>query len=648
MEALFLKVLNMSITAGYVILAVLLLRPALARAPKKYSYLLWAVVLFRLTCPVSFSSVFSLFRTGLFDMTTAQKNGGAALDYIPANIGYMQTPRVTVGIPTMNSILSESLPAAAPYASVNPLQLWMLLGTVLWCAGLIALLAYGILTTLRLKRRVATAVLLRDNVYESDRIRSPFVLGLARPRIYIPFGLGERERAYILRHEACHIRRGDHLIKPLCFLVLAVHWFNPLVLLAFVLMSRDMEMSCDERVLSETGAGIAADYSASLLSLASNRRFPGSLAFGETGIRARIKNILRFKEPKRWAAVAAAVLCMTAAAACAANPIKSAGQQEENGIYGSYVFEQSVYMNPLSSFMPFEGYKQYYTLTESALILTDEAGYRQVVPAAAEQSEVDEQPFRDSFMMEGFGVPDISSYQERTQYTLTDASGSPVFRLYLLEGEIWLARIHRDNVNTQKSEYIWSIYQITPYDGEIPLRTAVYGTQDGVDAFLSLQKDYSSGYEEDTCYNITPDDIRGSGYQIFKYDASCASFLLYEGAVYPLGEWFGGCGVTSMALADLNGDQAPELYYTYSWGSGLHRSLAAYFDPAAMQSVAFDYTHMNEDMLVTGNGGGGLSLYAASVADSEDFAHFDLVGGALLSDIVYENGQITLAPAEAQ
>lgn len=646
MEALFLKILNMSITASYVILAVIFIRLLLKRAPKRYSYLLWSVVLFRLICPVSFSSLFSIFQTKPFDMTAAQRGGGAALSYVPVDIGYMEIPRVTVGIPTMNSIISESLPAATPYASVNPMQIWIMLGTILWCAGIASLLFYSIVTYTRLKLRMGTAVRLEGNVFESDKIRSPFILGFVRSRIYIPFGLGEQERAYILRHERFHLKRKDHLIKPLSFFVLTIHWFNPLVWLAFVLMTKDMEMSCDEKVLSETGADIVHEYSTSLLSFAANRRFPAasSLAFGETGIRERVKNILRFREPQKWVIVLAVILCVAVVVACAANPMENTGAKASDVPYGNYVFEKQIYMNPLSSFMAFDGYKEYYTLTKNLLILTDETGIQQRVAVTYKQDTVDDQEFKNSFMMNNFGITDITKYKERYQYTLIGASGSAVYRIYRMDDEIWLARIHEDTANTQKSEYIWNIYKITS-TGEIPMKAIISGTQDNVEDFLSLQQDYKSGYETDTCYNVTTDYIRqSSDYLVFKYDTSSASFLLYKGKVYPLGEWFGGYGLTSMALADLNGDQKPELYFTYSFGSGLHRSNAAYFDPATKKVVVFDYTPLNKDMIITENNDGGLSLYNATINKMDSFVNFEIERKDFISHIVYGNGQISLNP----
>ncbi|MGB8454124.1 MAG: hypothetical protein WCD89_17570 [Anaerocolumna sp.] len=300
-------------------------------------------------------------------------------------------------------------------------------------------------------------------------------------------------------------------------------------------------------------------------------------------------------------------------------------------------------MNPLSSFIAFDGFKEYYTLTKNLLILTDETGIQQRFAVTYQQDKVDEQTFKNSFMI-NISVPDITKYKDKYQYTLTDTSDSAVYRIYRMDNEIWLAQIHKDYANTQKSEYIWSIYKITNA-GEIPMKATISGTQDGVEDFLSLQHDFKSGYDTDTCYNITPNYIRqNSDYSVFKYDTSSASFLLYEGKVYPLGEYFGGFGLTSMTLSDLSGDQKPELYFTYSFGSGLHRSNTAYFDPAAKKVIVFDYSHLNKDMIITENNDGGLSLYYADINKMDSFVNFEIERKDFISDITHENGQISLTP----
>ncbi|WP_042167904.1 hypothetical protein [Paenibacillus gorillae] len=418
--------------------------------------------------------------------------------------------------------------------------------------------------------------------------------------------------------------------------------------IAAVLFFRLMEMSCDEKVLSKIGARERKAYCTSLLSFAANRRFPsvGPLAFEATNVRERVTHILNLKEPKRWAAVLSSLTCIALIAACSVNPIANKEQEETGGMYGTYSFDQLIYMNPLSSFIPMKGYKEYYTITENELIITDEAGNQQRIEAYFKRTTVDEQKFKDDFIMADIGVPDIASYKARYQYTLTDPSDSPAYRLYLLDRELWLAKIHNDSVNTQKSHYFWSIYKINKTKEKIAVKpAAIAGTSNNTADFLALQQNFESGYDNDTCYNITPDFIReNSDYMIFKYDKSAASFLLYEGVVYPLGEWFGGFGVTSLSLADLDGDGRSELYFTYSWGSGLHRSHAAYFDPAAKRVVNFDYVYQNGDLLITNNLDGSLSLFTAIFpAGMDGFVNFQIGKSEFVSDIIYKKGQISLS-----
>ena len=214
----------------------------------------------------------------------------------------------------------------------------MFILTLIWLAGMALLLAYSLVSLLRLRRRLVGAVRLRDNIYLADHIPSPFVMGLIRPKIYLPSDLRETERGYILRHEQYHIRRRDHLVKFLSFLALCIHWFNPLVWAAFVLSGKDMEMSCDEAVVKALGEEIRADYSASLLSLATGRRIVAGmpLAFGEGDTGSRIRNLLSWKRPRPWVMAVCAVVCVGLIALCAANPGGTdAADGEENGSWPS-------------------------------------------------------------------------------------------------------------------------------------------------------------------------------------------------------------------------------------------------------------------------------------------------------------------------
>ncbi len=317
MEELFLKILNMSITATYVLVAVLILRLLLKRGPKWISYSLWSLVLFRLVCPVSFSSALSIF--GRIGKTTSVKS---SLEYIPEDIGRMAIPQLEIVPGSINTVINNALPAPAPAASVNPMQILIFIGACIWMTGIAAMLLYSAISYLRLKYRLQDATLRWGNVFETDKITSPFLCGLIKPQIYLPMDLNGNEENYVLYHEQTHIARKDHLIKPLAFLVLSLHWFNPFMWLAFILMSRDLEMSCDERVISKLDSEGKAGYSTALMRLAMKRpRLSWSpLAFGESNVKRRIKNVLNFKKPAGWVVAVSVILAILLGIACAANP----------------------------------------------------------------------------------------------------------------------------------------------------------------------------------------------------------------------------------------------------------------------------------------------------------------------------------------
>jgi beta-lactamase regulating signal transducer with metallopeptidase domain len=219
MARAFLTILNLSLTGGYVILAVMLARLLLKRAPKVISYLLWAVAGFRLTAPISFTSALSLLP---FNPAP-----------VPVNIGLQAQPHLASGIKVIDQTISRVLPAAVPAASANPLQLFISVGACLWLAGAGVMAAYGVVTFVLLRRRLKGAAPAGGNVYEAENLKTPLVLGFIRPRIYLPRGLTGEERNYILAHERAHLRRGDHLVKAFAYLVLCLHWFNPLAWVAF-------------------------------------------------------------------------------------------------------------------------------------------------------------------------------------------------------------------------------------------------------------------------------------------------------------------------------------------------------------------------------------------------------------------------------
>lgn len=322
MTDLLIQAINRSLSAGWLVLAVLLLRLLLRNAPKGLRVLLWGMVWIRLACPALPESRLSLLPVS---------------EPVSPQILLDPSPAVDAGIPAVNQainpILGQSL-AAAPGASVNPLQIWLPVLAAVWLAGTAVLLLGAAISLLRLRRRIGTAVVLRDNILLSEAVPTPFVLGLIRPRIYLPFWIGEPARRHVIAHEEAHIRRGDHWWKPLGFLLLAIHWFHPLLWLAYALFCRDIELACDERVIRGMEPQRRADYSQALLSCSAGTSFfPACpLAFGETGIKARIAAVLRYRKPAFWAVAAAAIVCAAAAVGLLTDPVQPSYQLQDNPI----------------------------------------------------------------------------------------------------------------------------------------------------------------------------------------------------------------------------------------------------------------------------------------------------------------------------
>lgn len=314
MAEIFQKALNMSIAAGWLILAVIALRLLLRRAPKRFRLLLWAVVGLRLALPWSIESALSL-------IPSAQT--------LPEGIMLERAPVLDTGISALNGAINPGFTAAfTPElgASANPLQVLLPIAAAFWMLGAAAMLLWALVSWLRLRKRVREAVRLEENVYECE-IASPFVLGLFRPRIYLPFSLENGERELVLAHERAHITAGDHIIKPLGWLLLAAHWYNPLVWLAYALFCRDIELACDERVVRGLSLSDRADYSqAALLDLSRPRGGVRAcpLAFGESSVKGRVKSVLSYKKPAFWLVLLAVVVCVGAAVCFLTDPKEEA------------------------------------------------------------------------------------------------------------------------------------------------------------------------------------------------------------------------------------------------------------------------------------------------------------------------------------
>ena len=310
MTDLFSKVLNMSLTASVVILFVMAARLVLRKTPKIYSYALWAVVLFRLLCPVSLPSAVSVLE--LAQPQVSQSDTVSTVSFV----SYRASGRVSQKSGTGAAVPQEQ--QADPAPSLMEAASWI------WLVGMAVMALFSAVQYLRLRRKLVEAVQWRGEVYLTDSVASPFVMGIFRPRIYMPSCIPMKERCYIIAHERHHIRRGDPVIKLLAYGALCIHWFNPLAWAAFILAGKDMEMSCDEAVIRKLGEHIRADYSQSLLNLATHRSIIAGtpLAFGEGDTKGRIVNMANWKKPRVWVSILCAVVCIAVLAACAVNPEK--------------------------------------------------------------------------------------------------------------------------------------------------------------------------------------------------------------------------------------------------------------------------------------------------------------------------------------
>ena len=310
MNELFLKIINMSISASWLVLAVLILRFVLKKAPKWINVLLWGIVAIRLICPFSFESTLSLIPSA---------------ETIPLNIGMDTTPTINSGISAINNavnpIISQSNTPMAG-SSVNLLQITIGIYEYIWIFGMIALALYTAISYWRLRRKVDTAVRYKDNIFQSENVSFPFVLGIIKPRIYLPFKMNGQYLEYVVAHEQAHICRKDHWWKPLGFLLLMIHWFNPLMWLAYVLLCRDIELACDEKVIKELGNEQRGDYTQALVACSVNRRMIAAcpLAFGEVSVKERVKSVMNYKKPAFWVIIISVIVCVGVAVCFLTNP----------------------------------------------------------------------------------------------------------------------------------------------------------------------------------------------------------------------------------------------------------------------------------------------------------------------------------------
>ena len=328
MNEFFLKIINMSISASWLIFAVLILRLVLKKAPKWVNVLLWGIVAIRLICPFSFESALSLIPSA---------------ETFPKKIISGPSFDVQSGITPVDNRINDYLGdryfegVTVPANNGNTI---MTILTIVWTIGILLLVAYTVISYWRLRRKVDTAVRYKDNIFQSENVSSPFVLGLIKPRIYLPFKLDGQDMEHVVAHEQAHIRRKDHWWKPLGFLLLTIHWFNPLMWLAYVLLCRDIELACDEKVIKGLSNEQRADYTQALVACSVNHRMIAAcpLTFGEVGVKERVKSVMNYKKPAFWVIIIAVIVCVGVAVCFITNPkqdrytlriVVPAGSQEE-------------------------------------------------------------------------------------------------------------------------------------------------------------------------------------------------------------------------------------------------------------------------------------------------------------------------------
>ena len=321
MQDFFLGLLNKSIAAGWLVLAVIVLRLALKKAPKWIMGVFWAFVAVRLICPFSFESMLSVLPKA---------------DAIPQELITAGSSAAGGGdLPLLSQEENASgSPVSAGEAGTDLLQIILFFAPMVWAAGTAALFVYMLVSVLRIRRNVQESIWLEDNVWVCDRIPSPFVLGVFRPRIYLPSSVSETDRRYVIFHEKAHIKRHDTIWKPLGFLLLGVYWFNPLLWIGYSLFCKDIELACDENVLKNAGSDIRQPYSSALISCSAPKKTVagGPLAFGEDGIKGRVKNILRYKKPSFWILLAAAAACAVTAVCLLTDPMPRESKQPSANI----------------------------------------------------------------------------------------------------------------------------------------------------------------------------------------------------------------------------------------------------------------------------------------------------------------------------
>lgn len=466
MTELFRTVLNMSITGTYIASAIIILRLFMKKLPKKYSYMLWAILGIRLLCPFSFSSAVSVFNFLVPEKTVTQSG---QMEYVPWGIEYAEQPQVTVSVPQVNDSINTVLPPAEPVSSVNPIQVYMFIAATVWVTGMAAMVIYTLLSYIAVGKRVRGAVQQNGNIYVCGNIGTPFVFGIIKPKIYLPENVSEEDREYIIAHEQTHIRRKDHIVKIAAMAALCIHWFNPVVWVSYRLTVKDMELSCDEKAVGSFEGDVRKNYANALLNMSVKQNgLSGLLAFGESNVKSRIKGVLSLKKPA-IAATAAAVIVLTAAAVCLLTNAAEKSDKFEPVPEGVYVTDKLLYTPPFknSFWGDHNGIK--YTVKDGILTMSNkDAEYiiEYIIPEAEELPFTEEEWDETYDIAEKIGWQDgeidLGDYNSKYCFPLQDSTGSRDIYLFVMDGELWFVGKGDD------------IYRLRPFDEYEPNKYYTY------------------------------------------------------------------------------------------------------------------------------------------------------------------------------
>lgn len=605
--------LNMSLTASVVIVLVLLLRLLLKKAPKVISYALWSIVIFRLLCPFSIDSGLSLF--GLLDTPVATSGAFTSMiEYIPNDIVHMEDPSVVLPAPGIGEAISDTLPQGEEQLMADPLEAPVAIATYLWMTGVLVMGIYAVVSYLHLRRKLITASLVKENIYLADEIASPFVMGLIHPKIYLPSSLGAREQSYVVLHEQHHIRRLDHIMKVLAFIALSIHWFNPLVWIAFQMASKDMEMSCDEAVVRKMGDGVLADYTASLLSLATGKHIIAGmpLAFGEGDTKGRIRNLANWKKPAFWVVLAAVIACAILAICLLTNP----EGQRSFPMTGRNIadLDPQKIVDEISDLENLDN-------TSSSLYMNEAISHRLYLTGDFEWFDHETMPFYYTKNQKTY-IAQFVAHGEN--YSVTESSeGSEQDTVFLfqhyLEALKYLPQEQIKEIAPDADQFNIAFFATgTPssdYENVITYTNAEIGNADGWLIHLKIQPMYKTG---DDSYMGRPGDIihvfYGGGPTAkewfdyynngemqwddrqkinleafpgvtFRWTPEQVVAVLESGEILPL---YSGMPIWNVFFTDLTGDGLPELCSTLTMGSGVGDNRIIIYDYANGASYSLE------------------------------------------------------------